>query len=210
MKLMIPERYILKRWTKNARAGFVTDVHGREIQENPKLEVGTRYNNLCNTYVKLVGKGAASREACDLLENNTSELCAKLEEILTVQSPSEKQLPSLTMYHRNGDGNAMAANVFEKQGDKQVKHLKKRIVAERGKSRHKSCIEKGKKKRSQLAQVPTSSGVIPTTCHPLIYQAPQYLGQSNQMLWNNIEQSQSIPPPTFNQLLRKESQKEKN
>ncbi|KAK9274132.1 hypothetical protein L1049_018946 [Liquidambar formosana] len=89
MKLMIPERYILKRWTKNARAGFVTDVHGREIQENHNLEVGARYNNLCNMYVKLVGKGAASREACDLLENNASELCAKLEEILMVQSPSE-------------------------------------------------------------------------------------------------------------------------
>ncbi|KAK9282735.1 hypothetical protein L1049_010955 [Liquidambar formosana] len=175
MKLMIPERYILKRWTKNARAGFVTDVHGREIQENPKLEVGARYNNLCNTYVKLVGKGAASREACDLLENNASELCAKLEEILMVQSPSETQLPSLTMCHRNGDDNAMAANVFEKQSNKQVKHLKKRVVVERGKSRHKSCIEKGKKKRSQSAQVPTSSGVIPTTCHPLIYQAPQVI-----------------------------------
>ena len=34
----IPYRYILKRWTKHARAERVQDMHGYEIQVDPKLQ----------------------------------------------------------------------------------------------------------------------------------------------------------------------------
>ena len=42
IKLMIPEQFILKRWTKNARAGIVLDIHECEVQSDPKQEMQAR------------------------------------------------------------------------------------------------------------------------------------------------------------------------
>ena len=56
IKLMIPEQFTLKRWTKTARATIVLDIHECEVQSDPKLEMRARYRNLCTTYVKLMGK----------------------------------------------------------------------------------------------------------------------------------------------------------
>ena len=39
IKLMIPEQFILKRWTKNARARIVLDIHECEVQSDLKLEM---------------------------------------------------------------------------------------------------------------------------------------------------------------------------
>ena len=35
---LLPEKYILKRWTRDARSEIVQDMHGKDIVENPKLE----------------------------------------------------------------------------------------------------------------------------------------------------------------------------
>ncbi|KAK9992329.1 hypothetical protein SO802_027314 [Lithocarpus litseifolius] len=45
IKLMILEQFILKRWTKNERAGIVLDIHECEVQSDPKLEMRARYRN---------------------------------------------------------------------------------------------------------------------------------------------------------------------
>ena len=39
IKLKIPEQFILKGWTKNARARIVLDIHESEVQSDPKLEM---------------------------------------------------------------------------------------------------------------------------------------------------------------------------
>ncbi|XP_028784270.1 protein FAR1-RELATED SEQUENCE 5-like [Neltuma alba] len=36
---IMPEQYIIKRWTREARSGVVYDVRGSEIQRDPKLEI---------------------------------------------------------------------------------------------------------------------------------------------------------------------------
>ena len=38
----LPERYILKLWTRDARSGIIQDMNGREIVENPKLDATLR------------------------------------------------------------------------------------------------------------------------------------------------------------------------
>ncbi|KAL4633618.1 hypothetical protein ACB092_04G135300 [Castanea dentata] len=79
IKLMIPEQFILKRWTKNARAGIVLDIHECEVQSDPKLEMRARYRNLCTTYVRLMGKATESKEAFDfLLSLAKLSVCKKL------------------------------------------------------------------------------------------------------------------------------------
>ena len=63
---LLPERYILKRWTRDARSGIVQDMHGKDIMENPKLDVALRYKNLCKMFISLASR-AADFEDCYLL-----------------------------------------------------------------------------------------------------------------------------------------------
>ncbi|XP_050241953.1 protein FAR1-RELATED SEQUENCE 5-like [Quercus robur] len=155
IKLMIPEQFILKRWTKNARAGTVLDIHECEVQSDPKLEMRARYRNLCTTYVRLMGKAAESKEASDFLLSLASELDAKLEEYLKIESPCETLTPS-SMSCEN--------QVIKSTCTIQAKGLKRREVS-RGRKRLKGCLEKGNKKnRSKKVQTLASSLTPPTTC----------------------------------------------
>ena len=56
----VPEQYIMKRWTREARSGTVCDVGGNDIQVNPKQEITWRHRHLLQKMVKLaVGDAAA-------------------------------------------------------------------------------------------------------------------------------------------------------
>ena len=63
---LLPERYILKRWTRDARSGIVQDIHGKDIVENPKLDAAIQYKNLCKMFISLASR-AADFEDCYLL-----------------------------------------------------------------------------------------------------------------------------------------------
>jgi zinc finger SWIM domain-containing protein 3 len=165
IKMMIPEQFILKRWTKNARAGIVLDIHECEVQNDPKLEMRARYRNLCTTYVRLVGKAAESKEACDFLASHASELYAKVEEYLKVESPSETLMPSSIACDKNKQDIALEKNVVKSTMTIQAKGLKKREVS-RGRKRHRSCLENRPKKRSKTIQTLASGVTSPTTCVP--------------------------------------------
>lgn len=58
---LLPEHYILKRWTRKAKAGLILDERDVEAQsyfQNPNL----RYDDLLRDAIKLAEKGAASAE----------------------------------------------------------------------------------------------------------------------------------------------------
>lgn len=155
IKLMIPEQFILKRWTKNARARIVLDIHECEVQSDPKLEMRARYRNLCTTYVRLMGKATESKEASDFLLSLASELDEKVEEYLNIESPSETLTPS-SMSCEN--------QVVKSTCTIQAKGLK-RMEVSFGRKRLKGCLEKGtKKNRSKKIQTLTSGLTPPTTC----------------------------------------------
>ena len=48
------EKYILKRWPKDAQNEIVQDFNGHDIKANTKLKVTTRYKFLGPMYVKLI------------------------------------------------------------------------------------------------------------------------------------------------------------
>lgn len=61
---VIPEEYILRRWTKNAKNGLLQDEFVEDIQ-NPFLSQSsnvTRYNDLCRDAIRLSDKGSSSVE----------------------------------------------------------------------------------------------------------------------------------------------------
>ena len=127
IKLMIPEQFTLKRWTKNARARIVLDIHECEVQSDPKLEMRARYRNLCTTYVILMGKAVESKEASDFLLSHANELDAKVKEYLKIENQVIKSTCTI-----------------------QVKGLKRREVS-RGR-KLKGCLEKGTKKKKKEAK----------------------------------------------------------
>ena len=123
IKLMIHEQFILKRWTKNARARIVLDIHECEGQSDPKLEMRACYRNLCTTYVRLMGKAAESKEASNFLLSHANELDAKVEEYLKIENRVIKSTCTI-----------------------QAKGLKRREVLHERKWL-KGCLEKGTKKK---------------------------------------------------------------
>jgi len=53
---VLPEKYILKRWTTVARNEIVQDFNEHEIIIDTNLEVINRYKSLCPLYVKFISR----------------------------------------------------------------------------------------------------------------------------------------------------------
>jgi zinc finger SWIM domain-containing protein 3 len=82
---LIPEQYILKRWTREARSGAVQDNQGRNIIEDPKLDAMLCYKNMTRKFLNLAHR-AASHPQCVLLVNEALDMVSKQveEEIMSL------------------------------------------------------------------------------------------------------------------------------
>ncbi|XP_062014022.1 protein FAR1-RELATED SEQUENCE 5-like [Rosa rugosa] len=78
----IPEHYILKRWTKKARAESVQDMHGREIQPDPKLQQASWYRSLCSTYIRISNRASENEKAYKLAMIHAEKLAKEIEDLL--------------------------------------------------------------------------------------------------------------------------------
>ncbi|XP_004295506.1 PREDICTED: protein FAR1-RELATED SEQUENCE 5-like [Fragaria vesca subsp. vesca] len=78
----VPEHYILKRWTKKSRAESVQDMHGREIQADPKLQQASRYRSLCSTYIRISIRASEHEEAYKLAMTNAEKVAKEVEDLL--------------------------------------------------------------------------------------------------------------------------------
>jgi hypothetical protein len=87
----LPAQYILKRWTREARSGIVTDSKGINIIENPMMEASLRYKFLSHRFLTLAQQ-AASYPECTLLVNNTLDILSKqIEEHLSGYASTSDQ-----------------------------------------------------------------------------------------------------------------------
>ena len=141
---LLPERYILKRWTQGARSETIQDMHGRDIVENPKLDATLRYKNLCRIFFLLASR-VADFEDCYLLveetlHNVSKQVEGKIRETLkTDVENSSVQVPfSLPEQFANVAG------------------LKKKEKPNCGSKRKKSWVEKFQKKKKNKANKKTT------------------------------------------------------
>ncbi|KAJ0010859.1 hypothetical protein Pint_33977 [Pistacia integerrima] len=78
--LTLPSQYVLKRWTRNAKTGVVTDEPSSELANNARESLTVRYNNLRQEAIKYVEEGAKSihiyNVAMDALREATSKVTA--------------------------------------------------------------------------------------------------------------------------------------
>ncbi|KAK3226226.1 hypothetical protein Dsin_006088 [Dipteronia sinensis] len=58
----IHDQYILKRWTKIARSEYVQNMHGYEIQADPKLQQTSRYMSLRSIFTRISSKASESEK----------------------------------------------------------------------------------------------------------------------------------------------------
>ncbi|XP_059455217.1 protein FAR-RED IMPAIRED RESPONSE 1-like [Corylus avellana] len=137
---VLPEKYILKRWTKNARNEIVQDFNGHEIIIDTNLEVTYRYKSLCPMYVKLISRAVECEEAYNIALENYAELSKKIEDVMKMKSNlsqvdnfQENPLDEMTTISAKG--------IKKKQGCK-------------GKRRIKSCTEVTKTKKKSINNHP--------------------------------------------------------
>ena len=81
---IVPDQYILKRWTKIARSGIIFDVRRNEVVEDPKLSSIQRYKQLCSTMIRLAADVSPFEDLHELVQNGLHDLCHSLGVAVTV------------------------------------------------------------------------------------------------------------------------------
>ncbi|WCJ21347.1 FAR1-related sequence 7 [Euphorbia peplus] len=79
---LLPEKYILKRWTREARAEMVKDISGRTIFEEPQLDATCRYKALCQKFVKMASRASNFVESSSLVDTGLNNMIVEVEKLL--------------------------------------------------------------------------------------------------------------------------------
>ncbi|KAG6392657.1 hypothetical protein SASPL_146881 [Salvia splendens] len=75
---LLPENYILKRWTRKARTGVVHDYIGNEVEEDPKLQITERYRRLRLMLIRLANEASIHQSTFSLGHDSISDLQKKM------------------------------------------------------------------------------------------------------------------------------------
>ncbi|XP_047067534.1 protein FAR1-RELATED SEQUENCE 12-like isoform X2 [Lolium rigidum] len=149
----IPDRYIMKRWTKYARCLNSPEVLGQEVQVEKSLEISNRYQYMCPKYVRLVSRASECEESCRVLDQFWGELSDKVEEILQKQtsigtSVRQPDVQSLKIALSSITKGAESENVLDKSSSTAAKVLKRKD--QKSKNHPRNCIEKGLRKKQKV------------------------------------------------------------
>ncbi|XP_068319758.1 protein FAR1-RELATED SEQUENCE 5-like [Pyrus communis] len=137
--LEIPSQYILKRWTKKVRAKSIQDMHGKEIQVDPRLQQSSRFRSLCHAFTQISSRAAKSDETYEIARSYAHKLGKLTEDKLSLQingkteDEGEDSAPIMALNQSNDVPNLNNATVVQAKG------LKKRETC-RGRRRPKSCL----------------------------------------------------------------------
>jgi zinc finger SWIM domain-containing protein 3 len=130
---LLPNHYLLKRWTREARHGTIKDIKGRNITENPKLDAMLRYKFLSHKFHDFAYKAASDPE-CSMLVDNALDCIAKQVE--------DKMSASTSIL---SDSSNARRNVQQDDGLLTSARLKKKDVQPKISKRHRSWLDKTRK-----------------------------------------------------------------
>ncbi|XP_059635747.1 protein FAR1-RELATED SEQUENCE 1-like [Cornus florida] len=136
----IPRAYILKRWTRDVKVRFVQDNHGRNIKADVKLEVTSRYKNLCHLFTKISSMAAENDESYTAALHHIDELSKVIDNIwkLKIYGENENGYPDYFSIACDTNENE---HVLDVPKDIHAKGLKRR-ESSKGRRRLKSFLEK--------------------------------------------------------------------
>lgn len=95
---VVPSRYILKRWTKDARLGNVREIKQFKIQDNPKMVVASCYKDLCHRLVKLSARASESVEGYQFAVRQLDEVMEGVQKILILKSEEAQVITSNSIH----------------------------------------------------------------------------------------------------------------
>ncbi|KAF7829178.1 protein FAR1-RELATED SEQUENCE 5-like [Senna tora] len=140
----VPDQYILKRLTKDARSGVIMDFKGNEVVEDPKLARTMRYRQLCLKQIKLSSDAADFEQAFLLVDKAVDELIKQVAELRL----------KVTDVNKTDDSIAPISECSP-----QPTGIKKRIGKKR-KRRHMSCLDQHKRQRTSSVTISQSQRSI--------------------------------------------------
>ncbi|KAL6291462.1 hypothetical protein ACE6H2_008972 [Prunus campanulata] len=129
---VVPSKYILKRWTKDARLGSARESDVSSIRDNPKLVVASRYKNMCGRIVMLSAKASESEEAFQFAVGQLDEVMEGVEKILTLKPQDAQAFTSSSTANASDSERAVIfsdGNAIEDQDDNVVKGEKEKETA---------------------------------------------------------------------------------
>ncbi|XP_043700256.1 protein FAR1-RELATED SEQUENCE 1-like [Telopea speciosissima] len=97
---LIPEAYVLSRWTHVARSMTVEAIKGIQIEENVNLDFTKHYRILCPKLVKITSQVSNSAEGYALVSSVASDLCKQLDN-LQIGNPIPTRDESIEEYNVN-------------------------------------------------------------------------------------------------------------
>jgi len=95
---VVPSRYILKRWTKDARLGNIREIKQFKMQDNPKMVVASCYKDLCHRLVKLSTRASESVEAYQFAARQLDEVMEGVQKILILKSEEAQVITSNSIH----------------------------------------------------------------------------------------------------------------
>ncbi|KQK16535.1 protein FAR1-RELATED SEQUENCE 9 isoform X3 [Brachypodium distachyon] len=196
----IPDRYIMRRWTKYARCLTSPEVLGQTVQAERSEEISNRYQHMCPKYVRLVARASECEESYRVLDQFWGELSEKVEEILQKQSigtsvtqPDVHNLKMSLSSITNGTG---SENVLDKSCSTPARIVKKKDKKSKG--HPVNYIEKGlrKKQKVHLEQPAVQYAVLNASAQSenAMFQGTDL---SSSMGDINYEETRSGLSPTF-------------
>ncbi|KAG8081971.1 hypothetical protein GUJ93_ZPchr0014g47035 [Zizania palustris] len=149
----LPDRYIMKRWTKYARRLTSRDVQDQAIQEDKSLEFSSRYQYMCPKYVRLVARASECEESDRVLDQCWVDLSNKVEEILQKQtsinaSLTQTDVQNLKIFLPSVTNGTEPENIMDKSSSTTAKESKKK--GQKNKTQPRNCIEKGLRKKQKV------------------------------------------------------------
>jgi zinc finger SWIM domain-containing protein 3 len=90
----IPQEYILKRWTLDAKV--LNTTRKRNHHDDPKVIMANRYKDLCKMYIKIAARAAESDESYDEVANSAEQLAQMVEKCLKIRADPKLNNSSTT------------------------------------------------------------------------------------------------------------------
>ncbi|XP_004490690.1 protein FAR1-RELATED SEQUENCE 5-like [Cicer arietinum] len=126
---VIPEKYILRRWTREARCGIVHDFRGKEVEGDPKLSRTRKFRQVVSKFIRVAAEASPCEEHLKIVDNYVDVMCKKIKECrLQVIDNEINENPTF-----------VSNNVMQPTGFKKRPNLKRHMH-----KRPKSFIEKKK------------------------------------------------------------------
>ncbi|KAL6650630.1 hypothetical protein ACP70R_009555 [Stipagrostis hirtigluma subsp. patula] len=146
----LPDRYIMKRWTKYARCLTSAEVPNQTFQADKSFEFSSRYKYMCQKYVRLVARASECGESYRVLDRFWFELGKKVDDILQKQSSidvsmTEPDVEDLMISLSSIISSIEPENALGKSSNSRAKEPKKGQ-----KNKPRNCIEKGLRKKQKV------------------------------------------------------------